>query len=172
VKRLVPIGTVIVVALVAATVSSAVTPPARVVCGGGSTTVLFWPQGHAAIPSVNFPAFGPPHIEVYKSGARYPDADFRGFVGPGGGSWGQQCRPTSGVPSPSRVRKAKKLTTAAALVCRLKSPAVNLERVDGPGRSTLKIFVGSDLYVAAVVQVQGSFVTYNATLCTPKLSPS
>ena len=57
-------------------------------------------------------------------------------------------------------------------MCRLKSPAINLERVDSAGRSTLKIFVGSDLYVAAVIQAQGSFVTYNGSLCTPKPSLS
>ena len=57
-------------------------------------------------------------------------------------------------------------------MCRLKSPAINLGRVDSAGRSMLKIFVGSDLYVAAVIQAQGSFVMYNGSLCTPKPSLS
>jgi len=165
------LGAMAVSAVVLAGTAAPGTAPPRVVCGGGSTTVLFWPHGHPAIPAVNFPAYPPPHIEVYKTGPRYLDYDFRAFVGPGGGSWGKQCRPASGIPSPSRVKKARKLTAEAALVCSFKSPALHLERTDTSGGSTLKIFVGTDLYLAAVVQATGSFVTYNASLCTPRAAP-
>jgi hypothetical protein len=35
-------------------------------CGTAKTfTYLFWPQGHPAIPSVNFQNFPVPHLELY-----------------------------------------------------------------------------------------------------------
>lgn len=144
----------------------------RVLCPGGATTILFWPHGHRAIPSIRFPAFPSPHIEVYKTGAAYGHGDFRAYVGPGAGSWGPQCRGTSGSSSPNRIAKAAKLSTQAALACRFRSPAIQLERVDGDGRSTLKIFVGTHLYVGAVVQGAGSFVSYDTALCSPRAAPA
>ena len=145
------VGAIVLSVLVGASTAVGVGTP-RVVCPGGATTVLFWPHGHPAIPSIRFPAFPSPHIEVYKTGLRYVNNDFRAYVGPGAGSWGPQCRGTSGAPSPNRISKAAKLSAEAALVCRFKSPAIQLERADGAGRSTLKLFVGTRLYVAAVVQ--------------------
>jgi len=164
-------GAIVLSILAWASTAAGVGTP-RVVCPGGSTTVLFWPHGHPAIPSIRFPSFPSPHIEVYKTGPQYVNNDFRAYVGPGAGSWGPQCRGTSGIPSPNRIAKAAKLSAQAALVCRFKSPAIQLERADGGGRSTLKIFVGTQLYVAAVVQGAGSFVSYNTTLCSPRASPS
>lgn len=40
---------------------------ARGICNVRGIDIYFWPQGHPAIPVINFPAFGPPHVEFYKA---------------------------------------------------------------------------------------------------------
>jgi hypothetical protein len=166
-------GAVALAAFLCAGAGTAAGGRTRVTCGGGgSTTLLFWPHGHGAIPRVDFPAYRPPHVEVYKTGPRYLDQDFRAFAGPGAGSWGPQCTPTSGPAAPTRVRRPRTLTKQAVVLCRLKSPAVSLERTDTTGASTLKVFVGTRVYVSAVVRGKaGSSVTYDAGLCTTKAAP-
>jgi hypothetical protein len=58
-------------------VSAAPAAHARtVVCSTPSATVLFWPTGHKAVPSVGFPKITTPHIEVYRTGSRYRSSDF------------------------------------------------------------------------------------------------
>lgn len=48
---------------------------------GGRMSVLVWPQGHAVIPSVNFPAIVNPHVEVYVGWSKkYPEALYGGYV--------------------------------------------------------------------------------------------
>jgi hypothetical protein len=170
VRRVAIAGTVGLSILVGAGTAGGTGTP-RVVCPGGATTVLFWPHGHPAIPEIGFPAFPSPHLDVYRTG-RYEHDDFRAFIGPGAGSWGPRCRGTAGAPSPNRIAKAAKLDAGAALVCRFTSSAIQLERADAPGRSTLKIFVAYRLYVAAVVQAAGSFVSYNTAVCGPRAPPS
>jgi hypothetical protein len=63
------------------------------------------------------------------------------------------CRLTRAVARPNRVG------------FRLEAPAVNVEPTDLRGRSTLKIFTGTDLNVSAVVRGRASSVTYDAALC-------
>jgi hypothetical protein len=46
----------------------------RVTCKATALTFLFWPSGHNAIPSIGFPLYPYPHMEVYKSAAgSFPD---------------------------------------------------------------------------------------------------
>lgn len=38
------------------------------VCAGQSSVdVYFWPRGHPAVPEIGFPAFAPPHLELYRA---------------------------------------------------------------------------------------------------------
>jgi hypothetical protein len=39
----------------------------RGVCNAKGVDFYFWPQGHPAIPAINFPAFATPHLELYKA---------------------------------------------------------------------------------------------------------
>jgi hypothetical protein len=48
---------------------------------GGKLSILVWPHGHPAIPSINFPPLPNPHIEVYVGWrAKYPDALFAAYL--------------------------------------------------------------------------------------------
>ena len=35
-------------------------------CNSKSVDIYYWPEGHPAVPTIGFPAFGPAHVEFYK----------------------------------------------------------------------------------------------------------
>ena len=39
----------------------------RGICNTKGIDIFFWPQGHPAIPAIGFPAYSPPHVELYKA---------------------------------------------------------------------------------------------------------
>src|SRR5919108_381411 len=39
----------------------------RMACNVKKIDFYFWPAGHGAIPKLGFPAFAPPHMEIYKA---------------------------------------------------------------------------------------------------------
>src|SRR3954462_1762860 len=49
-------------------------------CNQAQLVVLFWPQGHGAIKSVDFSAYKTPHLEIYKDVPGYPNSAFLGFA--------------------------------------------------------------------------------------------
>lgn len=62
-----------VLALIASTASAVTGPNAETVrsnCAARGITLYFWPKGHSAIPSIGFPAFATPHLEVYTSAGK------------------------------------------------------------------------------------------------------
>src|SRR4029453_5002185 len=66
-------------------------------CGSGyAYTYLFWPPGHAAIPSLKFPAYPAPNVHLYGGSERRCSARaFRAFVTARGGSFTRACEPTT-----------------------------------------------------------------------------
>jgi hypothetical protein len=117
---------VLIVAVVASTAGVALgreQRAARVDCGTKALTFLFWPNGHNAIPSVNFPSYPYPHMEVYKPAAgAYPNANVVGlieFTSTGGtaGGFATYC-----VKAPARIIDSRpatgKITQAATLRCK------------------------------------------------------
>jgi hypothetical protein len=55
-----------------ATEPTPVVEPARARRCAEQVTVLFWPKGHPAIPSISFPSLAMPHLEMYGPGDGYP----------------------------------------------------------------------------------------------------
>jgi hypothetical protein len=81
-------------ALLAAT---APTAPAGVCAGVTAVDVFFWPQGHGAVPELNFPAFPPPHLELYRSG--FPsDPAFLAYANASTASYSSSCVPAGRPP--------------------------------------------------------------------------
>src|SRR4051794_36702750 len=81
-------------------------------------TYLFWPQGHPAIPSVNFPAFPTPHLELYKGAAgTYPNSASAGFVSAeSAGGFAKACRAVKlGRLAP--LTRPKTSATTGAITC-------------------------------------------------------
>jgi hypothetical protein len=151
----------------------------RVGCSGKSLTFLFWPQGHAAIETVKFPNFPVPHLEIYRTGAGYPGANFLGYVGPDGTAQFQPSCKSVAAPL-VRARIASPATThdTTALVCNFASAA----QLDGSaltvGSRLLVIYPAKSAHqkagIAAIAYVRpnGSTLTYNSKLCTPTPAPS
>src|SRR3954465_15908424 len=49
-------------------------------CNQAQLVVLFWPQGHGAIKSVDFSAYKTPHLEIYKDVPGSRHSAFLGFA--------------------------------------------------------------------------------------------
>ena len=86
------------------------TSAARVNCRSAKLTFFFWPGGHNAVPSINFPSFPYPHLELYKSANTYPNQNF--FAGIGFGPTGQ---PYGGfAPACAKVKSNKLINSKPA----------------------------------------------------------
>jgi hypothetical protein len=162
-------------ALIAALLAPSAAAPAgtleRVDCRQKRVTILFWPQGHPAIESVNFPEFLLPHLEVYKPGAGYPDSNFRAFVGSGAGQWARSCREVNGKKVPSGIESKRSLSEASALQCSFPRKSF-LDRVDMIDRSVLRVFTETELYARVVITALGGLATYNSSACVAEPPPS
>jgi hypothetical protein len=59
-------------------------------CSVTKIQIFFWPHGHGAIPQIGFPAFAPPHLEIYRAG--FPDSSrFLAYMSATGYSPGPSC---------------------------------------------------------------------------------
>jgi hypothetical protein len=149
---------------------------------GRTINVLFWPKGHPAIPSIDFPRIPTPHLEVYR-GSRVVD-DFTGFL-----SWVTAGPvPGIGLGSPSTmgaclsfddpgqlVKPAKTVTATARLVCRF--PADISIDTDELGETSQRIRIllsDKRIAVEATVRSSDSRMTYAPRYCARKqpLRPS
>ncbi len=90
--------------VLASTTSASVSRPARANCRAKALTFLFWPSGHNAIPSINFPSFLYPHLEVYKTAAAYPDQNFLAGIG-----FGPSGQPYGGISQSCTKVKSNKI---------------------------------------------------------------
>lgn len=68
-----------------ASAAPAASAPVRVNCKQKDITVLFWANGHQEIPSVGFPEFLRPHLEVYRTDGDYPIGNLLAVVQADGG---------------------------------------------------------------------------------------
>ncbi len=164
------LGALILAALVLPATTQAVASE-RVDCKLKRLTILFWPEGHHAIASVNFPELLLPHLEVYKPGPTYPDSNFRAFVGSGAGQWARSCTDLPEGKLPSGIENKETLTETSALQCVLPKKGV-LDRVDLFDRSVLRVFAGTDLYAKVVITALGGLASYDSTLCEAEPAPS
>jgi hypothetical protein len=156
------------------------------ICGSGTQfTILFWPHGHHAFGSDNFPLILPqPHFELYSGGneAKYSPADFLGSafaLESGRGSAGSFPGCKAFAPKLSIASHSTTSTTdATALVCRLRSPPVH-EAVGLVSFDTTPLFgVGysliqrPNLRVAYVrLWLNRSRLSYDSSYCHPTVPP-
>ena len=154
---------------------------ARVDCGAKALTFLFWPQGHNAIPSIGFPSYPPPHMEVYKPAAgTYPDPNELAVIeftasGQTVGGFAKTCKPAKAKPINSKPAKAKR-TVATVLTCHFPATAqLDYKQFTAP---TIAISmtvtmrsktVRAPLEVQAYVTAAGSTLRFDPKRC--KASP-
>ena len=167
---------VFVVALVAAASLVAVAGPAGAAtgsdCGSTQYRLLFWPQGHGAIRSAGFPAFPPPHLELYiGTGTKFANAQQVGYADATTSKVSTTaCRVAPGGPSqPNTLTKTTSKTTM--LVCKFKSsPLVTAAQALGSGPALL-LYASNRAAVYAIMKPTGSTVQYDAKACKAKPPP-
>jgi hypothetical protein len=153
-------------ALAAAAPAPAAT--SRVNCSKKDVTVLFWPHGHQAIPSLGFPEFLLPHLEVYKTASSYPTANELAVVQADGGTGvSPSCAPAGERKARRFDGKPRRTANATALRCRSKK-ASRLELVGDPGKSgTLRVWYGRKLGAVAELVASGSTLSFDRGYCKP-----
>jgi hypothetical protein len=164
--------------VVASTIAAPNARQARVSCHARALTFLFWPNGHNAIPSVNFPSFPYPHLEVYKTANTYVDQNFMAGIGFGStgqpyGGFAQSCTKVKSKLINSKGATAR-TDQATLLQCTFPKPAqMEVAKAQAtPVTETLRAVVPSKsrtvpLAVSASMTDQpgGSTLRYNPNYC-------
>jgi hypothetical protein len=154
---------------VAATASPAA-QARRVVCGGKALDFYFWPQGHPAIPKIGFPAFAPPHMEIYRGGSVANNAELA-YIGTSSAAFAKSCRPVGDMVTKWGGGTAQSTTARAKLSCTFRS-AVELKAIPGtPGSEQLIVTKGHtpNTLVYASIGTAGSRLNFDSRYC--KLVP-
>jgi hypothetical protein len=154
------------VALVALAAQAPAASAVTVNCDQKSYTYLWWPHGHAAIPSVKFPAYPIPHMEFYKPGSTYPNSNSLGYADArGGGGFSSKCRKVSHGTVDSRIPKSATATAQTALKCSFpRSPRMDLARRAGGGL-LFSVFLGSKLVTQGKIVNAGARLIYDTAYC-------
>ena len=160
-------------ALAGAAATRSATPPKEAACGETLVIVLFWPHGHASIPSVGFSADRKPHLEVYKYGTQgYPRANLLAYANSSGKSrFGASCQtrignfPSGAIPRRLTARKAR------AFSCRLPAGArISIRQI----KRTYQVDIGtpSSRVASAKLRSSGSVLDFSRSACNPGKPPS
>jgi hypothetical protein len=159
--------------VIAVGVSSSQAATSRIGCGQKSVTFLFWPHGHHAIPSVGFPEFLVPHMEIYKPGTTYPNSNFLGsLTAQGSASVVSSCHRVGGTSGSSKIDKSKATGNATALTCKSKkAPVFEFTQLAGGG-VRLRAFLGQAAEIVTNIRAQGSSLKYDKTHCKAASPPS
>jgi hypothetical protein len=171
------VSLLLTVAAAALLASSSLASPhvatSRVKCSAKAVTLLLWPQGHPAIPSVGFAEFLLPHLEAYRTDPTYPDTSFLAYLGADGKfSFAKSCPRAAAPLIRARIAGARVAKTTTALMCTLAKPA-QLDAIQLPGGSRLLVIVPPKTVAAvATIKQTGSSVTYSSKLCKPAPAPS
>jgi|RhiMethySRZTD1v2_1073278.scaffolds.fasta_scaffold1399616_1 hypothetical protein len=143
-------------------------------CGSGyAYTYLFWPHGHAAIPSLKFPAYPAPNVQLYAGfDRRYGARAFRAFVTARGGSFTRACEPTT-IGEVRPLTGAPPLETDARLVCRFpRAPVHELVQLSGGGYALVTVVPPAREVVYAIVRARDSKLVYDGSLCRALTAPT
>jgi hypothetical protein len=172
------IGLVAAAAFLAATPSGAAptAPAVQGDCLVQQLVVLFWPQGHGAIPPLGFPAFKLPHTEVYayqgattympQNQVSYAGTDRKNTLAKG-------CRRTKDLKT-FNVLPARSIRAKAAISCSFGATAeVQVVKIAGAGvRSELRLIDRPNkLVLRAQLAPQGSNLSYSRTQCRQGKAP-
>lgn len=158
-RRLLLIVLLLTTVALAVTFSASSAPGAaraRVTCGAKALTFLFWPDGHNAIPSINFPSFPYPHMEVYKPAAgAFPDPNQVGIIeftptGQPAGGFAKACTNVKAKLTSSKPLRAS-TGQPTALTCSFpKSAQMEFSLSTSPVAITLRTILPSKKHVLGV----------------------
>jgi len=176
------VGAAVMTALMAfataAPVGAQTTPgtPTFANCNATTYRFLFWPQGHKAVKSQQFPAYPIPHTELFSgTGKTYTAEQNLGLVdATGSSSIAPTC--TAGTLTAGNAGgaiPADRLVTATkptALSCSIPSSSV-LIVPNAQGKAVLSVVIPGESPAYASMAPTGSELTYDKTMCTPGKVP-
>jgi hypothetical protein len=139
-------------------------------CNQAQLVVLFWPQGHGAIKSVDFSAYKTPHLEIYKDVPGYPESAFLGFAAANKlTSFATVCR-SKGAKLGGGIKHRKTVTKQLVVTCSVPKDALVATKPVGRG---LRVDVGQkgSLVVSATLKPSGSTFSYDSKRCSSGPSP-
>jgi len=143
-------------------------PPGLYDCGTTQYRVLFWPQGHQAVPGVGFTPYPIPHLELYSgTGAAYPGDQFDVFIGAqGSGNVSKTCTPMNTRKASPKQAKLKKITDAATVTCKFSKKPIVEPSFGVPGLASLTLTdPPSSKALFAQMQQTGSYLQYDSSRC-------
>ncbi|MGQ0805511.1 MAG: hypothetical protein ACT4PI_16835 [Actinomycetota bacterium] len=134
--------------------------------------MLFWPEGHPAIPEVDFPEFLVAHVEVYKTTDLASEDIAASVSADGSGGIADACAATKVVDA-KQPKSAKTEQAAASIVCAFdKKAKVQLVLGDGTESPTVSVLQSAKVVGAtATVSETGAEVVYNKKLCKVEPAP-
>jgi hypothetical protein len=145
----------------------------RVACRAKAIDIYFWPKGHPAIPSLGFPAFRSPHVEVYRAGRVAGTAQLA-YLSAKGAAFAKSCKNVGDTAT--RWASAKKRLTSAQvrIRCRLAQPmelaasalADNNGQINGEKMVVIRGHTPATFALIQVTQT-GSQLEYVRSVCTP-----
>jgi hypothetical protein len=141
-------------------------------CATTTYRILFWPKGHKAVPSVGFPAFATPHVEVYSgTGKKFLDAQQVGYEDATTEkiSTTAPCVASSWNPGPKGNMK-KVTTKPRQLVCKFSASPVLFGAKVTQGGYTIGFYV-HDKPSAYVSIGPSSALQWDAKQCKAKKLP-
>lgn len=142
-------------------------------CKEKSASMLFWPQGHGAAESGEFPEFRVPHLELY-GGVRNSgfDQGTNAYADAAGGSQvSRSCKKGNIATPKGKIPNSATKKKATNLQCRF-GQKVHLVFFSIPGGGVrLDIVRDGKIAVEAKLTFSGSSVKYNDKLCDAKAPP-
>ena len=181
VARGVAVTLVLAVAVVASAATASGRPAGSVQTSCGKRmTFLFWPKGHPAMPSVNFPKLRAPHIEIYKgSNPKYPMSDFVAWAVAGKTPANEPapyvspyCVSAGSSRAPTKLPFAAPLRATARVVCAFpKSAAIAIDELSRRRFRVNVVLPPRSLAAQAVIAPQRSSFAYSQRYCTRKRPP-
>ena len=132
-------------------------------------TFYFWPQGHPAIPSIGFPAFATPHVEMYTAAGKqvgYLDST-------GAQSFSKTCKHTADQPARWSGGSPKTISSTMLVNCTFKVvPEMKAAKSGGGGLLTVTLGHTTTTVLTASMKATGSKLTYDSRYCKTTPAPT
>jgi hypothetical protein len=144
-------------------------------CNSKTGSYLFWPHGHPAIPSVGFPAFPTPHLELY-SGQRtksFPDAAEDAYIdATGAAGAAKHCRKTAAGFINASVNHSRSTKSTHEISCNFKNHVSYRISKTSKGARLQTVLSGSAVVVDVKMAPHGSSITWDKRYCKAEPPPS
>jgi hypothetical protein len=139
----------------------------RAACGIKQFDVYFWPHGHPEVPALGFPAYAPPHLEIYLRGS-VANAAQRGYVDASTAGFAKSC--ATKIDDSARWAGGPTARRVAAARVRCRFPwTVDFQTFPGQPTPSQQLFVtrgeSAKSYLYVSIGQSGSYATFDKRYC-------